>query len=190
MRYIPLYWQERKSLSRLERLGDMWLTRLELINFPYLERKREGGGKNLEREVHLPDLEHGSDPKRKKDISKGVSLNRLNQYLMACKGKEGKRLKVKSPVKRSNVVISQVGFLGTASIMLCPWNCSRQGWMGLWEICSRGRCPCPWQWGWNWVVWKILLNSNHSMILCLVEDTDDKFFPVWQDKNQVIWRYF
>lgn len=44
----------------------MWLTRLELIKVLYLERKREGGAKDHEREVHLPDLEHGSDPKREK----------------------------------------------------------------------------------------------------------------------------
>lgn len=42
MRYIPLYRQERKCLSRLVGLAGMWLTRLELINSPYLEiKKRE-----------------------------------------------------------------------------------------------------------------------------------------------------
>jgi len=29
-----------------------------------------------------------------------------------------------------------------------------------------GRCPCPWQRGWNWMIYKILSNPNHSMILC------------------------
>ena len=25
-----------------------------------------------------------------------------------------------------------------------PWQCSRPGWMGLWETWSSGRCLCPW----------------------------------------------
>lgn len=45
------------------------------------------------------------------------------------------------------------------------------------------RCPCPWQRGWNLVIFKVISNSNHCMVLWLYKaalsfDSDHKTLPL------------
>jgi len=49
-------------------------------------------------------------------------------------------------------------------------------WITAW---SSGRCPCSWQGGWNQMIFKVLSNPNHSMILwfCDTTTTSNNFLP-------------
>jgi len=49
--------------------------------------------------------------------------------------------------------------------MPLPWRHSRPGWMWLWAARSSCWQPCPWQGGWNYMIFEVLFNSGHSMIL-------------------------
>jgi len=53
--------------------------------------------------------------------------------------------------------------------ILCPWRCSRPGWMGPWTAWSviryGGWWPCLWQAGWSFVILEVPSNLSHSVIL-------------------------
>ena len=49
-----------------------------------------------------------------------------------------------------------------------PWNHTRPGWTWLWAAWSSGWQPYLWQGGWNSMIFEVLFNPGHSMILWFI----------------------
>ena len=52
---------------------------------------------------------------------------------------------------------------------LCPWRCSRPGWIGPWAAWSSirygGWRPCLWWGDWRFMILEVPFNPSHSMII-------------------------
>ena len=158
----------RELLERVQRRAAEMLRGLQ--HLPYKDRLRELGLFSLEKRRLRGDLIAAFQYLKRAYKQEGSQLFlRVDNSRTRGNGFKLKEGRFGLDVRGKFFTMRVVRCWNSCPERLCPWRCSRPGWMGPWAAWAGLKggdwWPCLQQGGWSFMILEVLSYSSHSTIL-------------------------